>query len=95
VSASLVPEGRRFQREELYKGASLVVTLGGQEERLPCLVLDSSPKGFRVGWTSQLRRGQAVEVILDEDPLNPVRCKVIWVGKPDSKQEGEAGLESV
>jgi len=42
-----------------------------------------------------LRRGQIVEVILDADPLNAVRCNVIWIGKIGSKQEGEVGLETV
>lgn len=94
MSTSPVPS-RRFNREELHKRASLVVSPGGDEQRFPCLILDSSPKGFRVRWAFQLRRGQVVEVILDEDPLNAVQCEVIWVGKPGSKQEGEAGLESV
>ena len=89
------PDRRRVKREELRHRASLVVNLGRRQERFPCLILDSTQEGFRVQGTFRLRRGQAVEVILDEDPLNAVRCKVIWVGKPASKQEGEAGLESV
>ena len=95
VPTSLVPEGRRFNREEVRKRASLVVSLGGHERGYPCLILDSSPEGFRVRWPHQLRRGQVVKVILDEDPFNAVRCKVIWVAKTGSKQEGEAGLETV
>jgi hypothetical protein len=87
------PDRRRLQREELHQRASL--NLGRRQERFPCLILDSSEKGFRVGWTFQLRRGQAVEVILNEDPLNAVQCRVIWVGRLGSKLEGEAGLETV
>lgn len=41
---------------------------GPQLKRLPCLVLDSSKDGFR------LRRGQVVEIALDEDPLTSLRC---------------------
>jgi hypothetical protein len=41
-----------------------------------------------------MRRGQTVEIILDQDPLRSVRCRVLWVGKPRSKQEGEVGLET-
>jgi hypothetical protein len=41
------------------------------------------------------RRGQVVEVILDEETPCPERCSVVWVGKAGSKQEGEVGLETV
>ena len=54
-----------------------------------------SQDGFRLHVSSRLRRGQIVEVILDEDPGNAVRCRVIWIGKQGSKQEGEVGLETV
>jgi hypothetical protein len=42
--------------------------------------------------TFRLRRGQVVEIIPDEDPLNVSRCLVIWTGTPGSKQEGQVGL---
>jgi hypothetical protein len=42
-----------------------------------------------------IRRGQVVELILDEDLPNPQRCSVTWVGKAGSKQEGEVDLEIV
>ena len=74
------------------KRASLIVKHGRQHERIPCLVLDSSPDGFRLRGNARLRRRQVVEVILDEDPFNVVHCSVIWVGKPGSKNEGEVGV---
>jgi hypothetical protein len=95
VPTSPVPDARRLKREEVRKRASLVVNLAQGEERFPCLIVDSSQEGFRVRGSFRLRRRQVVEVILDEDPLNAMRCSVIWVGKPGSKQEGEAGLETV
>jgi hypothetical protein len=70
--------------------ASLVVNLDGRAKRLPSLVVDSSKEGFRVRGGFDLRRGQVVELILDEDMPNPERCKVVWVGKA-----GEVGLETV
>jgi hypothetical protein len=36
-----------------------------------------------------------VEVTLDEDPLNTVRCKVVSVGKAGSDHEGVIALETV
>jgi hypothetical protein len=86
-----IPERRYSTRSPCKQRASLVLDL----KRQSCLVLDSSKTGFRVRGSFRLRRGQVVEIILDEDPLNPVRCSVVWVGKAGSKQEGEVGLETV
>ena len=58
---------------------------------LPCLILDSSKEGFRLRGSFDLRRGQVVELILDEDMPSPERCSVVWVGKAGFKQEGEGG----
>ncbi len=95
MSSFPVPEGRRSKRA-LSKGRdSLVINLDRNQKRLPCLVLDSSKEGFRLRGILRLRRRQVVEIILDEDPLNSVRCSVVWIGKAGSKQEGEVGLETI
>ena len=60
----------------------------------PCLIVDRSQEGFRLRGSFKLRRGQIVEVISAADPLNAVRCTVVWVGKAGSKQEREVGLET-
>jgi hypothetical protein len=77
--------------------ASLVINLGRKPKRLPCLVVDYSKEDFRLRGSFQLiKRGQVVELIFDEDwPPNPVRYRVAWVGKSDSKQEGQVGLATV
>ena len=77
------------------RGSLIVVNFKGHMERLPCIVLDRSQGGFRVRVSSKLRRGQVVEVTLEEDPGDSVRCSVVWTGKPGSKQEGQAGLQTV
>jgi hypothetical protein len=89
-----VREARLVKRVLSKRRASLVINLDRNEKRLPCLVLDSSKQGFRLRGSFHLRRGQAVELILDENPLSSVRCSVVWVGKSGSKQDGEIGLES-
>ena len=89
------PEGRRFSREELHKRASLVVNRSGHEQSFSCVILDRSAEGFRVRGTSQLKRGEIVELILDEDPLKTLRCSVVWAGKAGSKYECEVGLETI
>jgi hypothetical protein len=73
----------------------LVVNLDRSPKRFPCLILDSSKEGFRLRESYRLKRGQVVELILDDDPLQPVRCSVVWVGEANSKQTGEAGLVAV
>jgi hypothetical protein len=90
-----IPQGRRSARVMSKRRASLVINLDRKAKRFPCLVLDSSKEGFRVRGSFDLRRGQVLELILDEDMLNPERCRVVWVGKAGSKQEGEVGLETV
>jgi hypothetical protein len=89
-----VRQGRHLTRVMSKRRASLVINLDRNEQRLPCLVLDSSEEGFRLRGIFHLRRGQLVELIL-EDPLGSERCGVVWVGKAGSKQEGEVGLETV
>ena len=90
-----VPQARRSTRVMSKRRASLVINLDRKAKRLACLVVDSSKEGFRVRGSLDLRRGQVVELVLDEDTPNPELCRVVWVGKAGSKQEGEVGLETV
>jgi PilZ domain len=88
------PEGRRSKRIALKTRGSLVVTKDYENpRRFPCLIVDTSQWGFRVRVGGRLRRGQVVEVVSDDDPLTSVGCRVIWVGKTGSKEQGEAGLQ--
>ena len=88
-------KARRSKRVESKRRASLVINLDRKPKRLPCLVLDSSKEGFRLRGSFDIRRGQVVELILDEETPSAERCIVVWVGKAGSKQEGEVGLETV
>jgi hypothetical protein len=90
-----IPEGRRSKRILWKARASLVVNLDRNPKRLPCLVLDSSKEGFRLRGSFHLRRGQVVEIVLDEEPFSGRRCSVVWIGKAGSEHEGEVGLEMV
>ncbi len=95
MSGSSVPQGRRSKRVMSKRRASIVINLDRKPKRLPCLVLDSSKEGFRLRGSFDLRRGQMVELILDEEMPSPERCSVVWVGKAGSKQENEIGLQTV
>ena len=92
---SSFPVGRRAKRIALRKRASLVINLDRNQKRIPCLVVDASDRGFRLHGDFRLRRGQVVELVLDEDPLSALKCSVVWIGRPGTKQEGEAGVETV
>ena len=87
-------ERRLLKRVVTKRRASVVVNVGSQPHRIPCLIVDSSPEGFRLRGGFRLKRGQVVEVIPEEE-LNAIRCSVVWIGKRGSKHEGEVGLETV
>jgi hypothetical protein len=87
-------ELRRSKRVATKKHANLVVNLGSEPEKIPCLIMDISTDGFRLRTTYTLRLGQTVEVIANEK-LNPVLCRVVWIGESGSKYEGQAGLQTV
>ena len=94
VLNSPLSRSRRSKRTVTKQRAGLIINLKGRAERLPCLVIDSSLHGLRLRGSFRLKRGQVVEV-LSNDGLLTAQFRVIWVGKPGSKQEGEAGLETI
>jgi hypothetical protein len=89
------PEGRRSERVLLKRRSSLVVNLDRDQKRVRRLVLDSWKEGYRLRGSFHLRRGQFVEIVFDPAPFRSEHCHVVWVGKSESKQEGEIGLETV
>jgi hypothetical protein len=94
MCAVIIGENRQFSRALSKKPAGLVVKLDYErEQRFPCLITNASPFGFKLRVGVQLRCGQFVEVISNDDPFSAVRCKVIWVGKAGSKEQGEVGLK--
>ncbi len=89
-----IPGGRRSKRVVTKKRASLVINLRGVQKMFPCLIVDRSQEGFRLKGNFRLRRGQLVELVLD-DPVDSLRCEVIWTGKAGSEEVVEAGLQTV
>jgi hypothetical protein len=88
-------DGRFSKRVMSRQRASVVIKNPDfTQRRIPCLILDSSKEGFRLGGIHNLRRGQVVELVLGESSPSSARCRVVWIGKPGSKQEGEVGLET-
>jgi PilZ domain len=94
MSTFPVPQGRRSKRVMSKRHACLVINLNNIQKKFSCFVIDYSKEGFRLRGGLNLRRGQVVELILDEDPPISERCRVVWVGVAGSKQESEIGLET-
>jgi hypothetical protein len=92
--SSPIPGGRRSKRVATKKRANLVIDQSTGQKMFPCLIVDRSNEGFRLRGDFRLRRGQIVELIAD-DPMDAVRCEVIWVGKAASQQAGEAGVQTI
>jgi PilZ domain len=88
-------KARGSKRVVSKRRASVVVNLNRRPMRHPCLVLDSSKGGFRLRGSFEFKRGQIVELIIEDESPTSELCRVVWVGKAGSKQEGEIGLETV
>ena len=88
------PQGRRSRRVATKKPANLVINLSGVQKMFPCLIVDGSQEGFRLRGNFRLRRGQLIELVLD-DPVDSMRCEVVWTDKAGSEQVVEAGLQTV
>jgi len=95
VPNSPIPRGRRYKRIVTKKRASLVINLSGIQKMLPCLIVDKSQEGFRLRGSFRLRRGQLVELVVDDPMMDSVRCEVIWIGKAGSEQAEEVGLQAI
>jgi PilZ domain-containing protein len=89
------PFKRNSERHGARLYASLIVNLNRQVQRLPCLILDISRRGYRVRGSFRLKRGEQVEVIPRDDPIAAAKCNVVWVGRTGSALQGEAGLETI
>jgi PilZ domain-containing protein len=91
----LKSNNRRSERRPLQIPACVVIDPNHNPNRIPCLIVDLTTKGFRLRGNFNLSPGQVVQVILEHQPQISVQSRVVWVGKTDSKQEGEFGLEVV
>ena len=58
-----------------------------------CQLIDVSPEGVRLKVDAKLSPGDIVDVISGEGRLHTTPCRIVWVGKPGTEQDGEAGLQ--
>ncbi len=84
---------RRFFRTGANAPITLLTACEGTEIRSASCLMDFSMKGIRVRAGVALKRGQSVEIEAAEGRRSCVPARVVWVGKPGSVEEGQAGLE--
>jgi hypothetical protein len=60
--------------------------------RRKAFIVEYSMLGLRVRSEAGLTSGQVVRVASETNPAQPTVCRVVWVGRVGSRNEGEAGL---
>jgi hypothetical protein len=90
IFLQLVP--RRYERKNIKMALIMFVEKEGELEKHDFQTMDLSVHGARIEASASLAPGQVVEVVSVEGS-DPVRARVVWVGKPASEMEGQAGLE--
>jgi len=92
VASSAQPAHRRSERRIAKIAIVVFVERDNDREGCDAVTVDVSELGARIQANLALTPGQMVEVV----PVNgsePVAARVVWVGKPASELEGQAGLE--
>jgi len=86
---------RSVKRPSERKRVQIAVTLVIEGDRAEYLAttVDLSPYGLRLQSDATLAPGQPVGLLLATDPDCFVKARVVWVGKADSAQAGQAGFE--
>jgi len=82
---------RRSERKRVQISVTLVIE-GDEAEELATTV-DLSPHGVRLQSEATLALGQPVGLLLGTEPNCFIKARVVWVGKADSAQAGQAGFE--
>jgi microcompartment protein CcmK/EutM len=89
-----MPQETRRRTERKVAKIAIVVFVDKETDRegSDAVTVDVSVRGARIQSDLTLTPGQMVEVV----PVNgsdPVAARVVWVGKPASELQGQAGLE--
>ena len=85
------PFPRRSERQRVKLAVILVIER--EEIDQSSLTLDLSEYGLRVKTAATLAPGQPVGVLLGDRPESVIDARVVWVGKVESDQARQAGLE--
>jgi PilZ domain len=96
----MYPEGmpdntRSVKRRSERKRVQMIVTLviEGDDAEYLADTVDLSPYGLCLQSNTALAPGQSVGLVLANEPASVIKSRVVWVGKADSPQGGQAGFE--
>jgi hypothetical protein len=92
VASFVQPPPRRSERRIAKMAIVVFAEKESEGEGCDAFTVDVSAQGARIQASISLTPGQVVRVV----PVNgsdPVAARVVWVGKPTSELEGQAGLE--
>ena len=81
----------RAERKRVRIAVTLVIE--GDEAENFAATVDLSPHGARLQSDATLIPGQLVGLLLATNPDCFINARVVWVGKADSAQAGQAGFE--
>ena len=82
---------RRWERKRVQMAVTLLIE--SDEAEYITTSVDLSPHGLRLQSDATLAPGQPVDLLLATDPDCFIKARVVWVGKADSAQAGQAGFE--
>jgi hypothetical protein len=86
------PSDRRPAERKQVQMAVILVIESDDAESLATTV-DLSSSGLRLQSDATLAPGQPVGLLLATEPPSFIKSRVVWVGKADSVQAGQAGFE--
>ena len=87
------PFPRRSERHPFKMAVILVIE--GEEVDQSSLAVDLSPYGLRLQTAASLAPGQQVGLLPADRSGGVIGARVVWVGKVETDQAGQAGLEFV
>jgi hypothetical protein len=82
---------RPAERKRVQIAVTLVIE--GDEAEYLANTVDLSPYGLRLQSDATLAPGQPVGLLLATEPASFIKARVVWVGKADSAQAGQAGFQ--
>ncbi len=72
---------------------AVTLVIESDEAEYLATTVDLSPHGLRLQSDATLSPGQPVGLLLASEPDCFIKARVVWVGKADSAQAGQAGFE--
>jgi hypothetical protein len=72
---------------------AVILVIEGEEVDQSSLTVDLSQYGLRLQTAASLAPGQQVGLLPDDRSGSVIGARVVWVGKVETDQAGQAGLE--